>query len=266
MARSPARRSSWVPAAARWANIFVGIFVALIVLLFANVVELVPMPALAGLLIVAGFQGLRIPQARTVWQTGPVSATMMGLTFVATLFIPLQYAVMIGVFLSVTLHVFRASNQVTLTQIVPVPGGLPEERPVPKQLPSHQITILQIYGSIFFAAAKTLEGMLPDVHSTNRAVVILRLRGHVEIGSTFVGVLQRYLETLQAHDSQLMLVGVSVAMSNQLQKTGLLSKIGSGNVFLAGPQLGAAVNQAIAAGQAWLEEQPQASEHQENSI
>ena len=43
-------------ARSRWANIFGGIAVAIIVLLFAPLVELVAMPALAGLVIVAGVQ------------------------------------------------------------------------------------------------------------------------------------------------------------------------------------------------------------------
>ncbi len=52
-------------ARSRWANVFVGLFVAAIVLLAAPLVELVPMPALAALLIVAGFQGLRVEQAKS---------------------------------------------------------------------------------------------------------------------------------------------------------------------------------------------------------
>jgi SulP family sulfate permease len=50
-------------ARSRWANIFVGLFVALIVLLVGPLVERVPMPALAALLIVAGIQGFRLEQA-----------------------------------------------------------------------------------------------------------------------------------------------------------------------------------------------------------
>ena len=48
-------------AQSRWANIFAGVFVAVVVLVAAPLVEMVPMPALAALLIVAGFQGLRHP-------------------------------------------------------------------------------------------------------------------------------------------------------------------------------------------------------------
>ena len=80
-------------ARSRWANIFVGLFVALIVLLAAPLVERVPMPALAALLIVAGFQGLRVEQAVMAWKTGRISRLVMLVTFVATLIVPLQFAV-----------------------------------------------------------------------------------------------------------------------------------------------------------------------------
>ncbi len=245
-------------ARSRWTNIFAGLFVAVIVLVASPLVELVPMPALAALLIVAGFQGLRIQQAATVWNTGKVTGLVMLITFVATLMVPLQYAVLLGVALSILLYVARQSNKVVVTQIVLVPGGLPEEQPAPKQLPSNQLTLLMIYGSLFFAAAKNLEEMLPELDDTTHAVVALGLRGKTEIGSTFVGVLQRYAQELQARDSRLMLVGVEPAVRNQLAKTGLLALIGEENIFMATAQLGGAMNQAAAAANAWLGQQPTA--------
>lgn len=243
-------------AKSRWTNILAGFFVAGIVLLAAPLVELVPMPSLAALLIVAGFQGLRIQPAITIWNTGRVSVVVMGMTFLATLFIPLQYAVLFGVALSILLHVFRQSNRVVITQIVPVPGGFPEEREAPRELPSHALTMLQVYGSLFFAAAKSVEEMLPRVDHTTHAVVAIGLRGRSEIGSTFITVLQRYAELLAAHDSKLMLVGVDPAVYAQLEKTGVLYRIGKENIYFATPQIGAAMNQAAAAAYAWLGSSP----------
>jgi len=123
-------------ARSRWANVFVGLFVAAIVLLAAPLVELVPMPALAALLIVAGFQGLRIPQAVIAWNTGRIPKVVMSVTFVATLVVPLQFAVLFGMALSIVLHVFRQSNKVVVTQWVLQPGGFPIEQPPPRRLPS----------------------------------------------------------------------------------------------------------------------------------
>jgi SulP family sulfate permease len=243
-------------ARSRWGNILAGVFVAAIVLVAAPLVELIPMPSLAALLIVAGFQGLRIQPAVTIWNTGRVSATVMVMTFVATLFLPLQYAVVLGVALSIVLYVVQQSNRVVITQWVLTPRGWPEERPAPKELPSHQFTLLQVYGSLFFAAAKSLEEMLPTVDNTTRAVVALGLRGSPEVGSTFITVLQRYAAALQARDSKLMLVGIDQPVREQLAKTGVLKLIGGENVFLATPQLGEAMNQAAAAAYAWLGESP----------
>jgi sulfate permease, SulP family len=236
----------------RWANIFVGLFVAAIVLLAAPLVELVPMPALAALLIVAGFQGLRIPQAVIAWKTGRISKVVMVVTFIATLALPLQFAVLFGMALSIVLHVFRQSNKVIVTQWVLQPEGFPLEQPPPAQLPSHQFILLHVYGSLFFAAAKSIEELLPQVGNATHAVVAINLRGKSEIGSTFMTVLQHYSEALRQHESKLMLVGVDPAVRDQLAKTGMLEVLGEENVFVATSQLGAALNQAVAAATVWL--------------
>lgn len=246
-------------ARSRWANIFVGLFVALIVLLAGPLVERVPMPALAALLIVAGIQGFRMEQAVMVWQAGRISKVSMIVTFVAILVVPLQFAVLFGVALSILLNTVRQSNKVVVTQWVLQAQGFPLEQPAPGRLPSEDLTILHVYGSLSFAAARNLEEMLPAVGDATRAVVAINLRGKSDIGSTFVTVLQRYCQALQARQGKLMLVGVDPHVRNQLDKTGVLKLIGDENVFVATPQLGEALNQAVAAANAWLGQSKQES-------
>jgi len=243
-------------ARSRWANIFVGLFVGLIVFLAGPLVERVPMPALAALLIVAGFQGLRVEQAVLAWKTGQISRLVMVVTFVAILIMPLQFAVLFGVALSILLQTIRQSNKVVVTQWVLQAQGFPLEQPAPKSVPSHQLTLLHVYGSLFFAAAKNMEEMLPKVGDATRAVVAINLRGKDEIGSTFVNVLQRYAKALQDRQCKLMLVGVDAVIRDQLAKTGVLKLIGDENVFVATPQLGEALNRAVAAANAWLSQRP----------
>lgn len=243
-------------ARSRWANIFVGLFVALIVLLAGPLVERVPMPALAALLIVAGIQGLRLEQAGMVWQAGRISKVSMIVTFVAILVVPLQFAVLFGVALSILLNTVRQSNKVTVTQWVLQPQGFPLEQAPPRHLPSHRLTLLHVYGSLSFAAARNMEEMLPAIGDATHAVVAINLRGKSDIGSTFVTVLQRYAQTLKQRNSKLMLVGLDPAVRAQLAKTGVLKVIGEENVFLATAQLGEALNQAVAAANAWLEQSP----------
>ena len=239
-------------ARSRWANIFVGLLVGLIVFLAGPLVERVPMPALAALLIVAGFQGLRVENAVMAWNTGRIPRLVMVVTFLATLVMPLQFAVLVGVALSILLQTIRQSNKVVVTQWVLQAQGFPLEQPAPKSVPSHQLTLLHVYGSLFFAAAKNMEEMLPKVGDATGAVVALNLRGKDEIGSTFVTVLQRYAKALQDRQCRLMLVGVDAVIRDQLAKTGALKLIGEENVFMATPQIGEALNQAVAAANAWL--------------
>ncbi|MBK8048066.1 MAG: SulP family inorganic anion transporter [Anaerolineales bacterium] len=239
-------------AQSRLANIFAGVAVAFIMLVAGPLVEKVPMPALAALLIVAGFQGLRIEQARLIWNTGRVPTVVMTITFVATLIVSLQYAVLLGIVLSIMVYVFNQSNKVVVTELVLQPQGYPIEQPAPAALTGDKLTVLMIYGSLFFAGARSLEDQLPDVGAAERAAVALVLRGESDLSSTFMGVLQRYTKTLQARDGRLMLVGVEESAYMQLAKTGVLNLIGAENVFRSQPQIGAALNSAVASAQQWL--------------
>jgi SulP family sulfate permease len=241
-------------ARSRWANIFAGLAVTIGILLFANLVELVAMPALAGLVIVAGVQMVNVNAIKTVWQTNTISRTGMLITFGSTLIMPLQYAVFLGVAISILLVVFQQSNTIRVAEWVSEEVGWPVERPAPKQLESNKVTILYIYGNLFYAAASTLENSLPAVEGASRAVVILLLRGYEDIGSTVNGVLRRYTQSLQANRGKLILAGVSPSLRDQLRRTGMLTLIGEENIFLATESIGEAGNIALSAANAWLHE------------
>jgi SulP family sulfate permease len=239
-------------ARSRWANIFGGIAVAIVVLLFADLVELVAMPVLAGLVIVAGIQMVNTKSIQTVWQTNAVARTIMVLTFASTLVMPLQYAVLLGVVLSILLFVFQQSNTIKVVEWVTQPNGWPVERPALKQLESGKATFLFVYGNLFYAAASSLETNLPDVEGSFRAVVILLLRGSEDVGSTVNEVFRRYAEALQRHSGKLILAGVSPALRNQLERTGLVDLIGPENIFPATDTIGESGNTALEAAADWL--------------
>jgi SulP family sulfate permease len=237
----------------RWANVFAGIMIAIIILLFSHLVELIAMPALAGLLIVIGFQTIKPTDIMTVWQTGLTPRVVMLITFVGTLIMPLQFAVLMGVAISIVLYISQQANRIKLVEIIPQKGGFPLERAAPARLPSHKITMLYPYGSLFYAAAKTLEENLPAAEDTWKAVVIFLLRGYDEFGSTMIGVLDRYTHTVQDHGGKVMLVGLNEGVLSQLERTGLLELIGKENIFMARKEFGIAANQAFESAQNWLE-------------
>ena len=59
----------------------------------------------------------------SVWRTGGVQKVVLLTTFVLTMIIPIEYAVLIGVGLSVLLYVAGQSNKVTIRRRVPTADG-----------------------------------------------------------------------------------------------------------------------------------------------
>ncbi len=194
----------------------------------------------------------------TVWKTGLVQQTVMLITFIAGLLVPLQYAVLMGVGLAVLLYVFQQSNRVRVVAWQLEPGQYPVEVEPPAEAPGRQVTILVPYGSLFFAAAPVFNAQLPAVTEGSRhAVVILVLRGETELGSTFMEVLARYAQALRERESQLMLAGVDPAVLTQLERTGHLRTIGRSNVFLVDERVGQSLQEAVDAAEQWIAAQPE---------
>ena len=240
-------------ARSRLANISAGLVMALTIVVFGRFVGAIAMPVLAGLLIVVGFRTLKPQKISMVWKTGMVQRAVITLTFLAALFIPLQYAVLLGVALAVLLYVFQQSNKVNVKAWEIGPGQYPVEKDPPAVVPGGQVTILMPYGSLFYAAAPVFSAQLPEVtDATRHAAVILTLRGQTDVGSTFLNALTRYAEQLGQQDSKLMLAGVEPSVLTQMERVGILQTIGRAAVFPASEGIGEALLQAVEAAEQWI--------------
>jgi SulP family sulfate permease len=121
------------------------------------------------------------------------------------------------------------------------------ERPAPKDLPGGEVLVLTAYGSLFFASAQVVQAQLPRVTADSAgAVVILRLRGKEDLGSTFIQTLLRYQDELDEYGSRLLLAGVSDRVLAQLERTGAYQRLGPDNVFPATESVGASLISALA--------------------
>jgi sulfate permease, SulP family len=113
--------------------------------------------------------------------------------------------------------------------------------------------VLQPYGSLFFAAAPVFEAALPTIGATSSgSVVILRLRGRTDVGTTFLDVLDRYAKALVEVDSRLMVVSVSDRVREQMEIAGITSVIGEDHVYPGEDRLGATFARAYADAVAWV--------------
>ena len=243
-------------AKSRQANLIAGLVIAIVILVFGGAVGLVAMPAIAGLLMVVGYRTVKPDDLVSVWKTGPTQQVVMGVTFVLTMIIPLQNAVMAGVGISVILYVIRQSNQIEIKRWSLDAGGSVIESEAPEVLDAHSVLVLQPYGSLFFAAAPVFEEALPNVDVTSSgSVVILRLRGRSDMGTTLMDVLARYGESLRDVDSKLVIVSGDDQLNAQLAVTGVTAVVGESNIYTSDERVGATVRRAYAEALDWVETQ-----------
>jgi len=239
-------------AKSRWANVFGGLIIIPLVLLLGGFVGLIAEPAIAALLIAAGLQTVNRERISDVWHVGTGPRLIMLFTLVATLALPVQWAVFLGVTLSFLVYVIGSAGDIQVKEVVRRPDGLFEEQNAPEKLRSNAVTVLHVWGNLFFSGAYALQDRLPDDDGVQRPVVILRLRGRKSIGSTFLKILERYAGELRQQGGKLMLSGVSESVLKQLEKTGSFDAIPREDIFLATDVLGESTVRAIDAAQTWL--------------
>jgi sulfate permease, SulP family len=247
-------------ARSRMSLVIAGAVMAVVILAFAGLVGHIAMPALAGLLMLVGFRTIKPDELQSVWRTGAIQKAVLVVTFTLTIIIPLQYAVLVGVGLSVILHVGRQSNQITVKRRRLKADGTWIETDPPAELPAGEVVALQPYGSLFFATAPVFESALPAPTTGSRnSVVILRLRGRTDLGTTFMGVLERYAHALTASQSKLVIVSAGEQVQEQLRVTGVTDAVGQENIYTGDERIGATLRRAYADATAWIEQNQRAT-------
>ena len=228
------------------ANVVAAVVMLITILVLAPAIGTIAMPALAGLLILVGVRTMKPGDLLLVWRTGPVQAAVLVVTFALTLLIPLQYAVLAGVGLAIVLHVSRQSSRVRVRAWrFDAAAALPEETDPPARVPAEETVVLVVYGSLFFAAAPVFAAQLPAPGpESGGGVVVLRLRGTDEFGSTFLRVIERYAAELAAEGALLVLCGIGPRAEAQLRSTGLLRTLGPEHVFPETRRLGVSLDRA----------------------
>ncbi len=154
-----------------------GSWMAVIVIVVPTLVGFIAMPALGALLIVAGASSLKPSEVAALRNAGWPSVMAGATTYLATLFLPIQVAVGLGVVLSTLLFLSRTASAVTIVQLVKHDDGRIEERTAPRQLPSGAVIVLDVYGELFYAGARTFERLLPTcsrVRSCGRRAAVTR--------------------------------------------------------------------------------------------
>jgi SulP family sulfate permease len=240
----------------RWSSVFAGLVVVGVVLVAAPLVQQVPLAVTAGILIVAAISMLRPRAIREVWRTDRLSAGVMALTFALVMVMPLQYAVLVGAAVSVLKYAYLSSLDVHVVEVRLGGDGRARETKAPAVLRDATVTLLDIYGTLYYAAVPKVRDALPPAGDARAAVVVLRLRGRAPLPGALLGLIREYAGELAAHGGRLYLAGVGPEVEAQLRRTGLLGELGADAVVPATDEAYRSCESAVRRGEEWLQGHP----------
>lgn len=239
-------------ARSRWAAIFSGIWMAVILLAFSGVVGTVAMPTLAAVLIVAALGSLRAGQVRAIMRTSRISQIAVCATFIATLLLPVAAAVGLGVVFALLMQLNREALDLRIVELVPTDTGSFAEKPAGTRLESRKVLLLDVYGSLYYAGARTLQAHLPDPEGSISPAVVLRLRGRALLGATSYAVLSDYAARVAAVGGCFYLTGLDPEVLAQVQRNRTVVGAGDVRLFEATEIVGEASLEAYRSAEAWL--------------
>jgi SulP family sulfate permease len=239
----------------RWAVIISGLWMLVFVVALGPLLSDVPMPALAGLLILAGFGALKPKDLARSWQTSMPSGAAALITMVATLLVPIHVAVLIGVILSLLLVGITSSTANHVVALERGEQGAWRRVEVPGEVAPSRVTVLDIEGPGAFASVPGLFAQLPrsaapaDGEPGRAGAVVLRLRGHLRTNLTFTKALEDYAADLAEAGGVLIVCGLQPATIAQLRSAGLPESVA---LIPQGEQLEGSLAAAHDRATAWL--------------
>ena len=186
-----------------------------ILLAAAPLASLVPLAALAGILLFVAWNMFEGHQFRRLRQfSGGYRVLMVG-TFVLTIVFDLTVAVQVGLVLSCVFFIWRMG---TLFSVKPVPS-----KPGAALPPG--VHAFELYGSLFFGAVGKIEALPEQLPPGTRAVV-LDMQRLVLMDSSGLDALEQMQRTLKRQGTALMLADVNEQPLGLMQRTGFAAALG----------------------------------------
>ena len=155
------------------AAIFAAITLAAIILLLSDLTAYIPIPSMAGILLLVAYGLIDTHHIRLIMKTDKYEALVLGVTFIATLLMAMQFAIYIGVVLSLILYLKNTSKPSLITL---APNPQTDSRawtstaltPLPE---CPQLKIIRTDGSFLFTAVHYLQEQLHQIPEANVLIV-----------------------------------------------------------------------------------------------
>lgn len=206
-----------------------------ILLFLAPLAVWLPIPAMAGILFVVAWGLFDVKHMGEIVRTSRQEAGVLLATLVATLTLQLEFAIYIGVLLSLMLYLNRTSHP-PLQQLEPAQPGWPQAfRGDPQPPGATPLTVVRINGSIFFGAVNHLAEALQaiDEQEPARRHLLLLAGGVNFVDYAGAQMLAAEARRRRAIGGALYLYNVKPEVQDMLQRTGIDVVIGRDHLFPA---------------------------------
>lgn len=203
------------------------LFLLAFVLWASGLASYVPMPALAGVLVVVAWNMSEHGHFRHTLRSAPGGDKLvLVLTFLLTVFVDLTVAIEVGVVVAAFAFMHRMAQMVEVTSGVTLAedqdedgDGGPDQR---EHLPTG-VEVYQVTGPLFFGAASRLDNLLDQFHARPR-VFILRMRLVPFIDASGVHALDGLAERCHRLGIALILSGLQPQPKEVCQRMQLLER------------------------------------------
>ena len=207
-----------------------GVAVAVTILLAAPLAAKLPMSSLAGVLVVVAWDMVRKQEIARAVRTTRSDATVLVITFLSTLLLSIEFAVYVGVLLSIGLHLAATSHPRIHSVVPDLQTGKMVDSAYGETCP--QMEILHIDGSIFFGSATFV---LDDLQRRLRnhphtANLFIRMHRVNTIDASGMHVFEILLEEVSRRGGAIYFSGVDHKVFEVFKNSGFLKEIGETHI------------------------------------
>lgn len=242
-------------AKSRLAGISSGLWLIFLVYYLGKMIEHIPVPCIAGILCVIAYNIVvwKYQDIKLILTTSLASSLVMIATFLATLLIPLQWAIFFGALLSFLVFAYTSATKIRLMRWVQHKDGHFYKEHVPHQLKSNELVILDYEGNAFFGEVPAIRHHMPSIDKVHGSVIIWRMRGVDDVHSTFLKWLKQFVIKFQAQGNLFLLEGVEKHAMKQLKHSNIIKTIGNKHVYPAHKGILVGLEKAVSDAKQWME-------------
>jgi SulP family sulfate permease len=222
-----------------------GVLVLILVLALAPIANMIPIAALAGTLVHIGLKLVDVGRLKVMFETTTGDRRVLLTTFAAVLFVEhLETALLIGIAVSVYFALRRAEGFKLRVLSMGSDGQLRESGELtPPQ--ADTITVLNLQGELFFAAAEELHAELTRRFDQHARVIVLRVQEAYNLDVTTAQAIVNVAREARKRGGRLLLCGVRPGMYGTFERAGLIPELGEDALFRAEREILGSTRRAV---------------------